>query len=631
MKSETWDIRHVYQGRRLFAVPHYQRAYAWSRTDQWEALWEDIKAKAEDRLALDPKQIAPHFLGATVVEQQPRSGLRGVDTFHIIDGQQRLTTLQFVLRGLVVAFNETHVPGLVATFEDCMRNGSADTMNRPEVEVYKLWPTFRDQANFKLAFDCTSFDDLRAAFPGSFTQQGHLRAYGQHPPALEAIWFFAAHFQEWIIEEGDPSQRAEALALAVLEDLRLVMIFLEEADDAQTIFETLNGRGAALNATDLVRNFIFMRAARENTESADLYETKWTPFEQAPWTNIETRGRIKRPRLEWLLYTMLQAEGRAEVDLARLYNQYKAYAAPSGKPPLTAAQQLDTLTKYAAHYQALTSGEGPLPIAQFGRRIIPYEASTLHPLALVISTSDRTDAEKTAMFNLLVSFLVRRAVCGLTNKAYANIFMSVMRQLNREEISETAVRKHLSGSKSDTTRWPDDAECLRALTSYALYSGNLDAPKARQLLTELEAAWRRGKKTEELVLPNLSNLDIEHIMPRSWYAHWPLTDGTHATKDEREHAANAKLSGLDLTGRQEDILRRDAALSTLGNLTLLNLSVNREAQNKAFPEKKRLLIVHSNLSLNTALIALDHWDVDGILARGTELASIALDLYPGPQ
>ncbi|MFK2876409.1 DUF262 domain-containing protein [Rhodanobacter hydrolyticus] len=631
MKSETWDVRHVYQGRRLFAVPHYQRAYAWSRADQWEALWEDIKAKAEDRLALDPKQIAPHFLGATVVEQQPRSGLRGVDTFHIIDGQQRLTTLQFVLRGLVVAFNEATISGLVATFEDCMRNGSADTMNRPEVETYKLWPTFRDQANFTHAFACNTFDHLRAAFPACFTQQGHLRAYGAHPPALEAIWYFASRFHEWITEEGDHAQRAEALALAVLEDLRLVMIFLEEADDAQTIFETLNGRGAALNATDLVRNFIFMRAARENTESADLYESKWTPFEQEPWTNIETRGRIKRPRLEWLLYTMLQAEGRAEVDLARLYNQYKAYAAPSGKPPLTAAQQLDTLTKYAAHYQALTSGEGPLPIAHFGRRITPYEASPIHPLALMISTSNRTDAEKTAIFNLLVSFLVRRAVCGLTNKAYANIFMSLMRQLNREEVSVAAVSKHLSGSKSDTTRWPDDAEFQRALTTYALYSGNLDAPKARQILTELEAAWRRGKKTEELVLPNLNNLDIEHIMPRSWYAHWPLTDGAHATKEERDQATVAQLSGLELSDRQQEILKRDAAISTLGNLTLLNLSVNREAQNKSFSEKKTLLIAHSNLSLNTALIALSCWNVEAIQERGMKLTNIAIALYPGSQ
>lgn len=628
MKSETWDVRHVFQGRRLFAVPHYQRAYAWSRTDQWEALWEDIKTKAEDRLTLDPNQIAPHFLGATVVEQRPRSGLRGVDTFHIIDGQQRLTTLQFVLRSLVVAFNEAHVQSLVAAFEDCMRNGAADTMNHPDVEAYKLWPTFRDQANFKRAFDCNTFDDLRAAFPSRFTQQGNLRAYGVHPPALEAIWFFAWYFQAWIIEEGDPSQRAEALALAVLEDLRLVMIFLEEADDAQTIFETLNGRGAALNATDLVRNFIFMRAARENTESAGLYETKWTPFEQDPWTNIETRGRIKRPRLEWLLYTMLQAEGRAEVDLARLYNQYKAYAAPSGKPPLTAAQQLDTLRKYADHYQALTSGEGPLPIAQFGRRIFPYEASTIHPLALVISTSDRSDADKTDIFNLLVSFLVRRAVCGLTNKAYASIFMSLMRQLSRDSISADAVRTHLSASKSDTTRWPDDAEFQRALMTYELYSGNLDAPKARQLLIELEAGWRRGKKSEELMLPHLGNLDIEHIMPRSWYAYWTLPDGTHATKEERDQAAIAKLSGLDLTDKQVDILKRDAALSTLGNLTLLNLSVNREAQNKAFPDKKALLIVHSNLSLNTALIALDRWDVEAIQARGAKLSDLALDLYP---
>ncbi len=52
------------------------------------------------------------------------------------------------------------------------------------------------------------------------------------------------------------------MAEAILRDLRVVSISLGDEDDAQVIFETLNGHGAELHATDLIRNFIFMRADR---------------------------------------------------------------------------------------------------------------------------------------------------------------------------------------------------------------------------------------------------------------------------------------------------------------------------------------------------------------------------------
>jgi hypothetical protein len=46
---------------------------------------------------------APHFMGAIVLEPQPRRGLKGVETYNIIDGQQRLTTLQYFLVALMIA------------------------------------------------------------------------------------------------------------------------------------------------------------------------------------------------------------------------------------------------------------------------------------------------------------------------------------------------------------------------------------------------------------------------------------------------------------------------------------------------------------------------------------------------
>src|SRR4051812_8056470 len=108
-----------------------------------------------------------------------------------------------------------------------------------------------------------SLEDLRQRFPASFTQTGSLRKIGvMHPPALEAILFFYDQMVDWVNDntEGDATTRSMALASAVLTDLSIVCISLGDDDDAQVIFETLNGHGAELHATDLIRNFIFMRA-----------------------------------------------------------------------------------------------------------------------------------------------------------------------------------------------------------------------------------------------------------------------------------------------------------------------------------------------------------------------------------
>ena len=64
--------------------------------------------------------------------------------------------------------------------------------------------------------------------------------------------------------------------------------------------------------------------------------------------------------------------------------------------------------------------------------------------------------------------------------------------------------------------------------------------------------------------------------------------------------------------------------NTLGNLTLLNLSVNREAQNFAFTNKRDLLIANTNLRLNIPLISLQVWDEEGIVNRGEFLADAAV-------
>ena len=239
----------------------------------------------------------------------------GVERHHIIDGQQRLTTLQYVLTALIHTLRAAKHEKLLPLVEACLTNSNPETMEDEAVERFKLWPTFRDRKQYELAMTADSLDALRARFPASFTQTGSLRKIGvAHPPSLEAILFFHDSMLDWVLDktESDSANRAMALASAVLTDLSIVCISLGDDDDAQVIFETLNGHGAELHATDLIRNFIFMRAG---TDADDLYNNLWSQFEAPLWSELQSRGRLNRPRLEWFVQTAVQAQTGDELML----------------------------------------------------------------------------------------------------------------------------------------------------------------------------------------------------------------------------------------------------------------------------------------------------------------------------
>jgi hypothetical protein len=631
MKSDTITIEQFFQNRRQYCVPFYQRAYVWTLENQWEQLCEDILAKADARLQNAP--CTPHFLGAVVLEPQPRKGLIGVESYHIIDGQQRLTTLQYVLTATLLALNGSGNQAFTQIVTGCITNGNPETMRDATVERFKVWPTFRDRATFRAALTSTDLSELALRFQAHFTQGGVLRKIGmEHPAALAALWFFTHEFEEWLAagNEHQAASRAEALVVAILQDLKVVSITLDPEDDAQIIFETLNGRGAQLHATDLIRNYIFMRADHEHPEPMALYDTLWSAFETEYWSEEQRRGRLKKPRLEWLIHSTLQAELHEDVDLARIYHEYRRFATDASHPR-TAEQQLVTLQNYAAQYKELVSGVGNSPIARFGHRIAAYDVTTLYPLALMISTSSATDAEKAEMYDDIASYLVRRAICDLTSKSYNNVFQQLLKQLYAEGINPAKLRTLMQANSGDISRWPSDAEFRNACLSAPLYPGRLDTAKTRTVLTELEREIRATVRLEDAFAGGLELLDVDHILPQNWYAFWPLGDGSAVSSEEGAEVELIVRSGLPLSERQGLIAARQAAVKTLGNLTLLNLGVNRQAQHHAFAQKRELLIANTNLRLNIPLIPLLAWDETSIAARSEQMMQSALKLWPGPR
>jgi hypothetical protein len=98
-----------------YVVPLFQRPYVWTEVDQWAPLWVDIAGVANEILATPqpaygPRQVAPHFLGAVVVEQH-HVGVHYISVRGIVDGQQRMTTLQLLMdaaQAVVASYGAAH-------------------------------------------------------------------------------------------------------------------------------------------------------------------------------------------------------------------------------------------------------------------------------------------------------------------------------------------------------------------------------------------------------------------------------------------------------------------------------------------------------------------------------------------
>ena len=103
MKTDVLTPQAIFNQPQRFSVPLFQRPYVWSQDNQWEPLWEDVTRAAERMLKAPNGKHQPHFLGAVVL-QQVTNGTGSLQQRTIIDGQQRLTTLQVLLDALQAEF-----------------------------------------------------------------------------------------------------------------------------------------------------------------------------------------------------------------------------------------------------------------------------------------------------------------------------------------------------------------------------------------------------------------------------------------------------------------------------------------------------------------------------------------------
>ena len=470
MKADAVSLLAIFEKKMRLEVPLFQRQYVWTKEQQWEPLWEDIERKFSDYL--DGRKDTPvHFLGAIVLDQK-QTPTTHVEKRQVIDGQQRLTTLQVFLSAFRDFCHEHECEELATECDGFTLNRGM--MAEPEIDKFKVWPTNLDRKQFTDVVASRSREELERRHP--VVRRKYARQPEPRPRMVEAYIFFRESIDAFFIGANGEAPLAAAEDLAVrLEEcfqalknaLQIVTIDLDRDDDAQVIFETLNARGEPLLPADLLRNFIFLRAARNGEPVEALYEEHWKDFDNDFWRTTVKQGRLLRPRSDLFIQHYLASRQTYNIPIKHLFAEYK-YWIQSKAPFESVAEELAQLARQGHDFRRILEPKKNDSLYSLAVFLDAFDVRTSYPLLLSLLDVGISDEEWWAVSNMLESYLLRRGVCGLTTKNYNRVFLAITRTLRQDGVNAENLKAYLLSQSGESVEWPTDGAFSEAWrTSYA--------------------------------------------------------------------------------------------------------------------------------------------------------------------
>ena len=583
MQTNLQRPRTLFSAPIRYEIPAFQREYVWKQEDQWEPLWDDVEQLAESLLG--GRQPEAHFMG-TVVIQQKLVPTATIERRIVVDGQQWLTTVQLLIDAIQEVLEDRGHASSAKRLKALVENQEEFRGDDPD-NTFKVWPTIKDRVAFRHAMS----NDLATTGYEKFL-------------VVQAHDYFTGQTENWIDkfpeETGERDNAVDALENAVRANLEFVVIDLGEDDNPHVIFETLNARGTPLRQSDMIKNNIMHDAGIQSEDDNGLW-----PFNDGFWSEPVGRGVQRRRRVDLYLNHWLTLRNRAEM---KAYDEFRAFerhvaSRPDKETIHDIAKDMRDVGEIFRDVEEVRRKD----IAKFLERRKTMNVGAVTPLLLHLLSTDIPQATVANCLKAIESFLVRRVVCGYGASSYGEFFVSLISKLAAEPASKADKILLSSLKKQDSrgTLWPKDDELRDWFVDAPLYQW-LTQGRLRMVLTGIEEQLRT-KQAETQRVPQ--SLHIEHIMPQAWAPHWPLPDKSGKAAD-----------------------RRQRAIHTIGNLTLVNRRLNSSLSNAGWDRKRGTLADHSTLFLNKHLVNKGPkiWDEAAIEKRAKWLHKKAVKVWPRP-
>ncbi|TPH84842.1 DUF262 domain-containing protein [Helicobacter pylori] len=527
----------------IFSIPVYQRNYTWEE-ENCEKLLQDIVSISQNKKT--------HFMGSITYilhHIDDEKSLRQLQEFVIIDGQQRVTTIMLLLKAI-----ETKIPN-----EEIKKE--IDNLLNLSGQKLRLKPIKSDKEAFDLVMQNRSHEIQGVS---------HIR---------NNYKFFTKELEHYISK----GYRIEEIYGAFLR-LKIVAVGLELGeDDPQVVFESINATGVQLKGLDLIRNYLMM--GENSDRQKHLYETYWVPLENWLGEN-DLNDFIKT-------YLRIYFEDRFKETEREVYYTLKTHHRDNFPNDIQAL--MSDMCEYGRIYQIFLDRDhyflhrgDPQQLANLRLRVkdlVKIKFGVAKPFILRCARDfeeGKLDYENFhEILQILISYFVRRSVCGDSTPTLTRVLYSLYRQL--ENVSADALKRYL-GKSVGQMAFPNDDKIKAAFLVRNAYAAN---QVCKFILLEIE-------KLSNAEPPKEENLEVEHFYPKTPTQEWRDRVGDYFTFEQDY-------------------------LNNFGNLTLSGQ--NQRLGNKPYEAKIALMEQHSSLHLNDYFINNTHsWGIEEVKARSEYLA-----------
>lgn len=562
MKGDAQPLIKFFDGSdKRFIIPLYQRNYDW-KEENCEQLFQDLlKMHHSDRKS--------HFFGSIVSNIQS-----GTEDRFIIDGQQRITTVSLMLIAMVNAYKAGDIQATDSKLVDkIFKRYLVDEYQEDERKV-KLKPIKKDMD----AFDSLLYKPKDQYVKGSNVTRNY------------------EFFYDKIMKSGLTMDEL----FETIKKLEVINIKLDEDDDPQLIFESLNSTGLDLSEADKIRNYLLMSLAP--AEQDDLYTRYWNPIEES--TKYDPSSFVR----DYL--TMKQGKiGRID----KIYFIFKEYAE---NEKTSRAELLEEMHHYAKIYSQIDNANmGVDKINRKLNQVRTLDSTVAYPFYMAFfdyaEKNSLSDEEKYRVLDIVESYWARRIICNLPsnalNKVFATLHRDVINNLSKAvegtNPTYTDVLIYLLLKKGRSSVFPKDDEVKEDFATRQVYK----MPTNLRMFI-LERMENRDSKECHDVVKQLTEktISIEHIMPQTLSDKWK-----------------------DALGEEWERIHQQY-LHTMANLTLTGY--NSQYSNLTFIEKRDMEkgFNDSAFRLNNYVKSCSQWTETEMKQRQHDLLEVFMRLWPMP-
>lgn len=466
----------------FFLVPDYQREYVWKADDQVEQFLTDIDNEYDE----NAEQQESYFIGSIII-------VKNKNKYDVIDGQQRLTTITLTL----------------CAIRDLLSNQELTELQKNHLStVNNLLYSFDSDTEQLLVRLELQYDESKGFLDSLIKKEKYTGEVTASIQKMRAAYNQIYNYLEKILQKG--VAELTKFAKFFYNKIELVLIESEDIGSALKIFETINQRGASLNAMDLVKNLLFRQA--NESQFSTIKET-WKNINEA----LLSCGEHENP-LRFLRYFMM---ARYHNGILREDDIYNWIITKAGKAilkyethPIELVKEIESMAQRYANLVNATKrlGDGSdYPHVTHIGFINKYKARQ-HLIMLLALSKQADKAAIDYLAQQIESFYFVTNTVGILGKSnehsFANWVVSFRGKTTIEEIQQVV----------ETTIVPYVLERLETLKFKFLnirHDGYNPQYRQRFVLGQLENQARTQAGLSEFNFKQIGQLEIEHIFPQT--------------------------------------------------------------------------------------------------------------------